>query len=259
MTEIIYLIITLIATTLGAIAGIGGGVIIKPVFDAFGEYTAAEISVISSSAVFAMSTVSTLISAKTVREQKDSLKLMLPLAVGASLGGYAGELLFSRFTAQDSLIRIVQNAILLVLIIFVVVYMKNEERKSLYRNDWYSAAAVGLLLGCVSAFLGIGVGPINVAVITLVFGMEIKTAVIGSLITILFAQGTKLISIAVKDAPSFNIKLLPFVIAVGVCGALIGRAVNKKISDKAVNRCFIAVQIIIIALCVFNIVKNLVG
>lgn len=257
MIDVIYIAVILFATTLGAIAGIGGGVIVKPVFDAFGEYSAAEISVISSCAVFAMSLVSTLISVKTLTEQKQNLGILLPLAAGAAAGGYLGEAVFSAFTAADSVVRAVQNIILLILIVFVIIYMRNDKRKSLERSEWYFALLTGLLLGCVSAFLGIGGGPINVAVITLVFGLGIKTAVIGSLITILFAQGTKLISVAVKDSSAFGIKLLPIVILTGVCGAVIGRAVNRRLSDKAVGRCFTAVQIIIILLCIFNIAKYL--
>lgn len=255
MADIIYITVILIATTLGAIAGIGGGVLFKPVFDALGDYTASQVSVISSSAVFAMSLVSVVISTKQIREQKEQLKAMLPLAVGACAGGWLGEFIFSKFTASDSLIRIIQNVILLILIIFVIIYMKNENKKSLNRKEWYTAALTGLALGCVSAFLGIGGGPINVAVITLVFGLEIKNAVIGSLMTILFAQGTKLISVAAKDVSAFNLKLLPFVIIAGILGALLGRTINKKVNDKAVNSCFIAVQVIIIILCIFNIVK----
>gem|GEM_PF-5904721 len=41
----------------------------------------------------------------------------------------------------------------------------------------------------------------------------------------------------------------------GVAGALIDKTLNKKAGDKTVKNCFIAVQIIIIALSVFNIVK----
>ncbi len=255
MSDIIYIVVVLFATTLGALAGIGGGVIIKPVFDAFGEYSAAQISVISSCAVFAMSLVSMVISSKQIKEQKQHIKTILPLAVGSAFGGWLGEFMFSGFHKNDSLIRIIQNVILLILIIFVVIYMKNEKRKSLNKKEWYITALTGIALGCISAFLGIGGGPINVAVITLVFGLEIKTAVIGSLLTILFAQGTKLASIAVKDVSSFNIKLLPYVIIAGICGALLGRMFNKKASDKAVNSCFIAVQMLIILLCLFNIVK----
>ena len=255
MSDIIYIIVILIATTLGALAGIGGGVIFKPVFDAFGEYTAAQISVLSSCAVFAMSLVSVIISAKQIREQKSNLKTMLPLAVGSAVGGVIGEFLFSMLTKSDSFIRIIQNIILLILMIFVVIYMKGEKKKSLNSDKRYVAVFTGLALGAVSAFLGIGGGPINVAVITLVFGLEIKAAVISSLLTILFAQGMKLLSITIKDISAFNIKLLPFVIIAGICGALIGRGLNKKASDKTVNSCFIAIQLVIIILCLFNIIR----
>ena len=258
MADFIYVLVILFATTLGALAGIGGGVIIKPVFDAFGEYSATQVSVVSSCAVFAMSAVSTALSAKQIKEQRQHLKTMLPLAVGAVFGGWLGEFVFSKFTGNDSFIRIIQNVILLILIVFVVIYMKNENKKSLKRTEWYAGLITGMALGCVSAFLGIGGGPINVAVITLVFGLEIKTAVIGSLMTILFAQGTKLITIAAKDTSAFGIKLLPFVIIAGICGALLGRTLNKKASDKTVNNCFIAVQVLIIILCLFNVIRYLI-
>lgn len=256
MSDIIYIAVILFATTLGALAGIGG-VIIKPVFDAFGEYSAAQVSVLSSCAVFAMSLVSVCLSAKQIKKEKDNLKIMLPLAVGAVAGGWLGEFIFSEFTAEDALVRLIQNIILAALIVFVIIYMKNETRKSFNRSESYTAVLTGLLLGTVSAFLGIGGGPINVAVITLVFGLEIKSAVVGSLITILFAQSTKLITVAVKDLSSFNIRLIPYVAAAGICGALIGRTINKKASSRTVNRCFIAVQILIIILCLFNICKYL--
>ncbi len=255
MTDIIYILVILFATTLGALAGIGGGVLFKPVFDAFGEYSAAQVSVISSSAVFAMSLVSVIISYKQIKNQSQNLKALLTLAAGAAFGGWLGELLFSRLTGGDSQIRIIQNIILLILIIFVIIYMKNENKKSLNKSGIPTGAVTGVALGCVSAFLGIGGGPINVAVITLVFGLDIKATVIASLMTILFAQGTKLLAVAFKSPSAFNIKLLPFVIAAGVCGALIGRMLNKKAGNKTVNNCFIAVQFMIIVLCVFNIIK----
>ncbi|MBQ9227957.1 MAG: sulfite exporter TauE/SafE family protein [Eubacterium sp.] len=255
MTDIIYFVVIFVATAIGSLAGIGGGVLIKPIFDAFGEYTASEVSVLSSSAVFAMSFISVLISIPSVRAQKEQLKFMLPLAVGASFGGWFGDFVFSKTATNDSLIKIVQNSLLMLLIIFVIIYMRNENSKSFRKREWHTAAITGIALGATSAFLGIGGGPINVAVITLVFGLEIKTAVLGSLITILFAQGTKLIHLAVKGIAAFEIKLLPYVIAAGILGALTGRMLNKTASNKVVRQIFITVQVMIIILCLFNIIK----
>ncbi|MGB4608662.1 MAG: hypothetical protein GX243_05760 [Tissierellia bacterium] len=50
--SILYFLITLFATTLGSTSGMGGGVIIKPVLDAFGHYDIETISVLSSVSVF---------------------------------------------------------------------------------------------------------------------------------------------------------------------------------------------------------------
>ncbi|MCR5149609.1 MAG: TSUP family transporter [Clostridiales bacterium] len=101
MSDIIYIVVVLFATPLGALAGIGGGVIIKPVFDAFGEYSAAQISVVSSCAVFAMSLVSMVISSKQIKEQRQHIKTILPLAVGSAFGGWLGEFMFSSYTKSD--------------------------------------------------------------------------------------------------------------------------------------------------------------
>lgn len=54
----LYTIIVLCATTIGAITGLGGGVIIKPLFDLLGADTATVIGLYSSVAVFTMCLVS---------------------------------------------------------------------------------------------------------------------------------------------------------------------------------------------------------
>ena len=54
MEIILYTLIVLFATALGAVTGAGGGAIIKPVFDLVGMDTAGTISVYSTIAVFSM-------------------------------------------------------------------------------------------------------------------------------------------------------------------------------------------------------------
>ncbi|MCH1969832.1 hypothetical protein [Romboutsia hominis] len=62
--NIIYFLVGIIATTIGAISGIGGGVIIKPVLDTLGNYDISTISILSSFTVFSMSIVALLKSIK---------------------------------------------------------------------------------------------------------------------------------------------------------------------------------------------------
>ena len=99
--ELIYFMVVWIATTAGALTGMGGGVIIKPVLDVIGEYDAATIGVLCSCTVFTMSIVSI---HKQVRQKaKIDLSIALPLSAGSILGGWSGERLLRYIVAgQDN-------------------------------------------------------------------------------------------------------------------------------------------------------------
>ena len=55
---IIYFIITLFATTICSLTGMGGGVIIKPIMDVIGNFDVHSIGIIASITVFSMAFVS---------------------------------------------------------------------------------------------------------------------------------------------------------------------------------------------------------
>ncbi len=57
--QFLYFLVAILATTIGSLAGIGGGVIIKPAMDFLGHYDLPTISVISSITVLSMAIVST--------------------------------------------------------------------------------------------------------------------------------------------------------------------------------------------------------
>lgn len=54
---ILYVVVVFLVTIIGSITGLGGGVIIKPLFDLISLDTAQVISIYSSIAVFTMSVV----------------------------------------------------------------------------------------------------------------------------------------------------------------------------------------------------------
>jgi hypothetical protein len=58
--DCVFLFIACVASAIGATSGIGGGIIIRPVLDAFSGQGIAEINVLSGSTVLAMSLVSLL-------------------------------------------------------------------------------------------------------------------------------------------------------------------------------------------------------
>ena len=88
---LIYFIIVFIATTAGAVAGVGGGVIIKPALDAIGQYNVETIGILASAAVFAMAVVATV--RKIISGLTLDIKIIM-LAIGSIAGGLLGKEIF---------------------------------------------------------------------------------------------------------------------------------------------------------------------
>ncbi len=76
-----------------------------------------------------------------------------------------------------------------------------------------ACVVIGGFLGLMSSFLGIGGGPINLAVLFFFFGMDTKTAAQNSLYIILFSQIANLLTtIVTGSVPAFQ---APFPIVYG--------------------------------------------
>ncbi len=259
MTQLLYFLIAIGATTVGALTGMGGGVIIKPVMDVLGAYDAATIGVLSSITVFSMSVVS--IGKQMLAKTKIPFGTAVPLAVGSVAGGQLGQMMLTALTAglPNAQVTAVQNVVLGLLILAVYWYMKHKQ--SIPGKHWDSllpALLVGLFLGICSSFLGIGGGPINVALIIFLFSYDTKTAAVCSLITILFAQVSKLCSVALGAGfAAYDLSAAPVMVAGAIAGGFIGAALNKKLPEKAVEKAFNGVQLLVLAICVFNIIRNI--
>lgn len=112
---------------------------------------------------------------------------------------------------------------------------------------------IGLLLGISSSFLGIGGGPINLVVLFYFFSMDTKTAAANSLYIILFSQAASFVmTLATRTVPEFTFSTLIFMIAGGIGGGIVGRKLNKKMNNAAVDKLFIGLMCVIIAISIFN-------
>lgn len=260
MLYIIYFILAVFATTAGALTGMGGGVIIKPLMDAMGDYDVQTIGVISSITVFTMAIVSVLKQMKS--KTKIPFKTAIPLASGSVAGGFIGQkaldFIIDALNA-NSVATIVQNSVLAVLILFVIIYMRNKHRiKGRNFEGIPISLAVGVFLGFCSSFLGIGGGPINVALIIYLFSVDTKTATVCSLITILFAQLSKLTTTALTTGfADFDLSVLPLMVIGAILGGFTGAILNKKLNEKNVENAFNTIQLLVLTLTLFNIAKNI--
>lgn len=258
MQYILYSIVCLLATTLGAISGIGGGVIIKPIFDATMGLSVSQISFLSGCSVLSMSIVS-LLSSKN-GEAKIDAKRTTPLAIGSAIGGVLGKLIFDYIKSaagNDGLVGSVQSVIMIILTLGVLFYVTFKNRITTHNvNSRILSALIGLVLGILSSFLGIGGGPINLAVLYFFFSMNTKTAALNSLYMIFFAQTASLFfTVASSSVPPTDVLALGVMIVSGIIGGFCGRKINKKLSTKAVDILFSCMLIIITCISVYNLIR----
>ena len=111
---------------------------------------------------------------------------------------------------------------------------------------------IGLCLGVVSSFLGIGGGPINLVVLYYFFSMQTKVAAANSLYIILFSQAASVISTFVTGIPAFELSKLLTMMAGGVFGGIVGRKLSRKMDNKAVDKLFIVMMVFIIGISFYN-------
>ncbi|ONI44972.1 hypothetical protein AN641_05215 [Candidatus Epulonipiscioides gigas] len=258
---ILYLIVGLAATTIGAISGLGGGIIIKPVLDSFGQYDIATISILSASTLFAMAIVS--LAQKFREKAKFEYKKLLSLSFGSILGGFVGKSLFQLFTTivSEDIAQIIQSICLALLMVLILLFSIYKDRIKTFKvTNIFICLVTGILLGSIAVFLGIGGGPINVAVIIILFSCNAKEAAFYSIFTIFFSQLTTLATtLFTTGFGIYNLEVLGYMIVGGISGGFLGSKISKKISNKQVEKIFNITLGLIILLNIFNIAKVLIG
>ncbi len=252
---VFYFLICILSTTLGAISGIGGGVIIKPVMDAVSGLGAGTISFLSGCTVLAMSVVSVL--RGKGGDAKIDPKQGTLLALGGAVGGVLGKQIFDMIktaSGNDGLVGTVQSVLMVILTLGVLVYVLNKAKiKTLHVKNPLACLLIGFALGVMSSFLGIGGGPINLAVLYFFFSMDTKTAALNSLYIILFSQIASFVTTLIRGAPEFDPLVLGVMAVGGVLGGFVGRAFSKKMTGGQVDILFRGMLVLITAISCYNV------
>lgn len=254
---LLFFLVAFLASVIGAICGIGGGVIIKPVLDSLHVASAAAVNFLSGCTVLSMSGYSVVRTAMLKTHQVEA-KTGVPLNIGAALGGLLGHALFNFIRglfANQNRVSAVQAACLALITFGTLLYELNRSRIHTRRTEgFFPCAAIGLGLGLMSSFLGIGGGPVNLVVLFFFFSMDTKTAAVNSLYIILFSQLVNILTaLATGTVPYFSPMLLAAMIAGGISGGILGRAVNRRIDAGAVDKLFTGLMAVIICICVYNV------
>lgn len=250
------ILISFFASVIGCICGIGGGVIIKPALDAFHIYSVSTISFMSGCIVLSMTAYS-VIKERLSHQSLIKRGISTYLGIGASIGGIAGKQLFDLVKSASGnadAVGAVQAAALFIITLGTALYTVNKDKiPSNHLENAIGCGLIGLLLGLVSAFLGIGGGPINLVAFYFCFSMETKEAAQNSLYIILLSQLTSLIFTLISgNIPEFPAALLAVMAASGIAGGIVGRRINQKLDGKTVSRLFLVLLVVIMGICCYN-------
>ncbi|MDO4432184.1 MAG: sulfite exporter TauE/SafE family protein [Aerococcaceae bacterium] len=253
MEGLLYALVIIIANSIGAISGMGGGVLIKPILDTIGAHSVAEISFFSTVAVFVMSIVST--GRQIKNGVKINMKLVLFVATGAIIGGVLGNQVFQWFLTQfadEQHVKLIQIILTIATLIFAYYHSRNKSY-TLNLSALVYYLICGFILGFTASFLGIGGGPINVSLLVLMFSMSLKDATVYSIVIIFFSQFAKLVTIYLEgSAAQFDLGMLAYIIPAAVIGGLLGAQLNRKMSEEQITRFFQWVIIIVVLINLYN-------
>ncbi len=258
MIPLILFIVCILASGVGSIVGAGGGIIIKPLLDMLGILPVSTVSFCSGCTVLGMALSS------LIRGRNDGVRLQLKtstaLAAGAVLGGLGGKLLFDmirKIFPDERVLGAIQAVALTVITFLVYLYIcKKDSLPSKSVKSLWVSVIIGLFLGGISSFLGIGGGTANVAVLFFFFSMEAKEAAKNSLYIIIFSQISGIISaVLTNSVPEFSRINLFSMVAGGIGGALIGAAVSKHMDNSGVEKVLRVLSLFIVAMSAYNIFK----
>jgi uncharacterized membrane protein YfcA len=251
-TGFIYFLIILLANTFGSISGMGGGVIIKPALDFFQLHTIEEISFYSTTAVFITAMVSTAFHLKSGPTFKWSLALWLSFGsiVGGYLGNAAFEYLLGIMTAES--VNLLQIVTMFILLLLSLIYgVKNKPSYHLKNVSWYVIS--GLILGFIGSLLGIGGGPMNLALLILLFSVPIKEAAAYSITVIFFSQLTKILAITTSgELANYDLSMLWFIVPAAVIGGVSGALISDHVSSGFVRNTYLVIVLLVLGINVYN-------
>ena len=259
--SLVFFAVAFGACIIGKICGVGGGVIIKPVLDAFGILSVGTINFLSGCTVLGM-TCWSVGKATLNRESAIDFRLSTPLAIGAALGGVLGKQAYAAVAAQFADANTaggVQACLLFAATFATLLYTiyKDQIAKRQVSNQ-LACVVIGLALGMLGAFLGIGGGPFNMAVLYYFFSMTTKIAAQNSLYIILFSQATGILqTVLTGRAPEFSAGVLIGMVVFGVIGSEVGGRINKRLDDRAATRLFECAMALILCINVYNIWRYL--
>ena len=245
-SQIILLIVSMIAGILGSLLGLGGGFIIVPALS-FMSLNPHQIASTSLFSVLSTSSSSTIFYAKEGRiNYKEGIKLAIIAIPGSIIGAYVSE----SISIQEFRVYFA-----LILIIGALYIIKKRNIHAKYKNGILFLVYIGsFFAGFISSLFGIGGGIIYMPLLIGVLAISAKSSTATSQFILLLSSITGLITHAYLAHPDY---VLAIILIIGTfIGAQIGAYLSRKINEELLRR---LVSIAIMAIAIRMIVEVLIN
>ncbi len=240
----IYIIISLLiltgflATSLGGVIGIGGGVIMMPIMTTFLHIPPLQATLYSLSAIFIMSIISNY---RYFKKSKPNYKAWFFIVLLAIPGEIVGAEIIA-----PSLTPATFNIIFLFLLLIIAVLMFFRNRLKL-KWPLFLSSILGLVVGLASGSLGIGGGILLVPGLLIFFNFKAKKAASTAMFVKFFTALTGAATLLSHPGMTYHWYYLIAIIGGAVLGSLIGSWIHLKVKDRHVT---LILWIVILALII---------
>jgi len=232
----LFSVIAFAATLIGALAGLGGGVFLRPLL-AFLSVGKELASFTSSTTVLTLCLTNLIAGTVFARNSGDdedvSLKdifqpYLILISAGSVIGGYLGASLIP--AAAERIINAIYCVVLLLLVLLLV--LRDKLPRCTIRKR-VPSFLVGLFTGTMSGFFGIGGGPFQMSALLLLFGSEGRTATKQSLFITLCTTLAAIFRYIMNHYYDFSIAV--YTIPAAVAGGIIGAAIIRRMKHSQVQ------------------------
>ncbi len=249
---VVYFVI-FIATLLGSITGLGGGVIIKPFLAISTDFSVTLTNFYSALAIFSMSLYS--IVSNRVSKNKLDYKIIYILVIGAFVGGVIGSklvLLLLNYLSGQTLIKMQLFILILIMLGSVFITLKSPKKVDVALPVYFTFI-IGVISGVISSFLGIGGGIINVPILIFIYKKPHKQAVLSSLVIVFFSQISSILTYIYDGVlQSVEVRDLFLISVVGVIGGVVGKHIFNNLATNIVKILYV---LLLTSIIILNIVK----
>lgn len=226
-----------IAGALGAILGIGGGIILVPILVSFFAVDVEHARSASLVSVVVTSLGGSLIYLREgVADIVKASYLQLPTAIGAVGGAYLGARL------NDKIIRLLFGLFIILVSLRLMFGKDTQSNFRPHRGHWLLAFLACIGAGLLSAVLGVGGGIVFVPVVILLLAQTPHVATATSTFLIGLTGAASALIYAKAGQMDYELTLIA---AVGIfLGAQVGARIGHWISGKMLRKVFAAILLI---------------